>query len=381
VAVVEAEAIVIGAGAAGLSAAAMLGERGVVAQVLERDSVASSWRKRYDRLHLHTWRHLSSLPGYRLSAARGPWVARDGVVEYLEGYARHHGIDVRTGVSVERVDRGEGGWRVVTGDGALEAPFVVVATGYEHTPCLPKWPGLDSFEGDLIHGSEYRNSAPYAGRDVLVVGTGNTGAEIVVDLHEGGARKLMLSVRTPPHVFHRAANGIPSQIGSFLLSRLPPAVGDPLATAMQKATVGDLTRFGMPRPERGMLSDFRARDRVPILDVGLIELLKKDRVEVVPAVERLERRKVILRGGDSVEPDAVIACTGYLKGLDALVGHLGVLDATGAPRHSGGEEDPSAPGLHFIGYLNPLSGRLWSIRSESRRIAEAVAGARRSVAA
>ena len=380
-AVVAAEAIVIGAGAAGLSAAAMLGEAGVPTQVLERDSVASSWRRRYDRLHLHTWRHFSNLPGYRLSPARGPWVARDGVVEYLEGYARHHGVDVKAGVEVRTVERADGGWRVVTAAETLEAPFVVVATGYEHTPSLPDWPGRDSFAGELIHGSEYRNASPYAGRDVLVVGSGNTGAEIVVDLDEGGAGELMISVRTPPHVFHRAANGIPSQLGSMLLHRLPSRLGDPLASAMERATVGDLTRYGMPRPERGVLSDFRARDSVPILDVGLIKLLKQGRVEVVPAVEGFDGAKVLLHGGRSVEPDAVIACTGYHKALEPLVGHLGVLDETGAPRHCGGDQDPSAPGLHFIGYLNPLSGRLWSIRSESRRIAVSVALAREGVPA
>jgi cation diffusion facilitator CzcD-associated flavoprotein CzcO len=371
------EAIVIGAGAAGLSAAAMLADRGVATLVLERDSIASSWRRRYDRLHLHTWRHFSSLPGYRFGSGRGPWVSRDGVVDYLEGYARHHDVEVRTGVEVRTVEQADGrGWRVVTADESFEAPVVVVATGYEHTPFLPEWPGSDSFEGELIHGSEYRNAEPYAGRDVLVVGTGNTGAEIVVDLAEGGAGELMLSVRTPPHVFHRAANGIPSQLGSMLLHRLPTAVGDPLASAMQRATVGDLTRYGMPRPERGMLSDFRARDSVPILDVGLIRLLKGGRVRVVSAVEGFDGARVLLRGNRSVEPDAVIAATGYRKGLEPLVGHLGVLDQDGAPRHSGGEEDPAAPGLYFIGYLNPLSGRLWSIRSESRRIADAVAGGR-----
>jgi putative flavoprotein involved in K+ transport len=253
---------------------------------------------------------------------------------------------------------------------------VVVATGYEHTPILPEWPGSDSFEGELIHASEYRNAEPYAGRDVLVVGTGNTGAEIAVDLAEGGAGELMLSVRTPPHVMHRAANGIPAQLGGMLISRLPPALGDPLASAMQRATVGDLTRYGMPRPERGLISDFLARDRAPILDVGLIGLLKEGRVKVVPAVEGFDGPRVLLRGGRSLEPDAVIAGTGYVKGLEPLVGHLGVLDQSGSPTHRGGEENPAAPGLHFIGYINPLSGRLWSIRSESRRIADAVAAGR-----
>jgi hypothetical protein len=145
---------------------------------------------------------------------------------------------------------------------------------------------------------------------------------------------------------------------------------------MQRATVGDLTRYGMPRPERGLLSDFLARDRAPILDVGLIGLLKEGRVEVVPAVEGFEGARVLLNGGRSIEPDAVIACTGYVKGLEPLVGHLGVLDQSGSPKSRGGEENSAAPGLHFIGYINPLSGRLWSIRSESRKIADAVAGKR-----
>src|SRR4051794_15743368 len=304
----ESQAIVIGAGAGGLSAAAMLAERGVRPLVLERDSIASSWRRRYDRLHLHTWRHFSNLPGYRLAPGRGPWVARDGVVEYLEGYARHHQVEARTGVEERAIERADhAGWRVVTDGETLEAPAVVVATGYEHTPILPSWPGSDSFGGELIHGSEYRNADPYAGRDVLVVGTGNTGAEIAVDLAESGAGELMLSVRTPPHILHRAANGIPAQLGGMLMSRLPPAGGGPLASAMQRATVGDLTRYGMPHPERGLLSDFLARDRAPILDVGLIRLLKAGRVKVVPAVEALDGPKVLLSDGSSVEPDAVIA--------------------------------------------------------------------------
>jgi putative flavoprotein involved in K+ transport len=200
---------------------------------------------------------------------------------------------------------------------------------------------------------------------------------VVVDLHEHEAERIWISVRTPPHFFRRDVNGFPSQVGSLLLHRLPAAIGDRVAAAMQRTTIGDLSRFGMPRPERGVLSDFRARDVVPILDVGLIRLLKKGLVEVVPAVEGFDGPRVLLAGGRTLEPEVVIAATGYRCGLEALVEHLGVLGENGKPRYSGGEQDPAAPGLHFIGYLNPLSGRIRSMGFEARRIARAVTAARR----
>src|SRR4051794_27378483 len=97
------EAVVIGAGPAGLAAAATLQAEGVPAVVLERESVGSSWRKHYDRLHLHTVRWLSALPGLPIDRSEGRWVSRDGVVRYLEGYARHHSLDVRTNVEVKEL--------------------------------------------------------------------------------------------------------------------------------------------------------------------------------------------------------------------------------------------------------------------------------------
>ena len=367
------ETAVIGAGPGGLATAAVLRRHGIEATILERDSIAASWRKHYDRLHLHTVRWLSNLPGYRFSRSHGRWVSRDGVIAYLEGYARHHQLDVRTGVEVRRLDRSPDGWTLDTSAGPIEARFVVVATGYNNTPVLPDWPGRDGFAGELIHGQDYRNPEPYRDRDVLVVGAGNTGAEIAVDLVEGGAARVRMAIRTPPHVLLREANGVPGQVGGVLLRRLPLRVADAIVEAAQRMDVGDLSVYGIGRPPRGAFTRAVKEDVVPILDVGLIDVLKAGRVEVVAAVAGFDGADVILADGERVQPDAVIACAGYARGLEPLVGHLGLLGDRGRPVVHGGRTHPDAPGLYFIGYTNPISGMFREFGIVARRIARSIA--------
>jgi cation diffusion facilitator CzcD-associated flavoprotein CzcO len=379
------EVAIVGGGPAGLATAATLKRAGIPATVLERsDRVGASWRKHYDRLHLHPVRWLSNLPGYRFSRKHGRWVSRDGVVRYLEGYARHHALDVRTGVEVRRLDRDRdaGEWVLDMPDGPIRARFVVVATGYNHTPVLPNWPGRDSFEGELVHGQDYRNPEPYRGRDVLVVGSGNTGAEIAVDLVEGGAGRVRLAVRTPPNVLLREANGIPGQVGGVLMRHFPARVADALFTGAQRLQVGDLSQYGLPRAPRGPYTQAVRDDVVPILDVGLVEMLKRGRVEVVAALAGFEGRSALLADGSRIEPDAVIACAGYARGLEPLVGHLGVIGEKGRPTVSRGRTHPNAPNVFFIGYTNPISGMFREFGIDARHIAKAIARERgRSAAA
>ena len=363
----------IGAGPAGLATAAVLKRRGIAATVLEKsDNVAASWRRHYDRLHLHTVRWLSHLPGYRFSREHGRWVSRDGVIRYLEGYVRHHGLDVRTGVEVRGLERDGDEWVLDTPQGRWRARHVVVATGYNHTPVLPDWPGRERFEGELIHGQDYRNAEPYRGRDVLVVGTGNTGAEIAVDLVEGGAGRVRIAVRTPPAVMLREANGLPSQVTGVMLRHLPLPLADALARSSAKMLVGDLTEYGLPPNPRPVTRAVR-EDVVPILDVGLVDLVKQRRVEVVAGLASLDGRDVVLMDGSRIQPDAVIACAGYARGLEPLVGHLGLLGHKGRPVVHGDRTHPSAPRLYFIGYTNPISGMFREFGITARRIARAIA--------
>lgn len=368
------EAVVIGAGPAGLSAAAMLRRRGVDALVLDRaDAVAASWRGHYDRLHLHTVRWLSHLPGYRIPRRYGKWVARDDVVRYLEEYAAHHALEVRLGTQVSRVDRSADGWTVETPAETLQTRAVVVATGHNHTPALPDWPGAEGFTGELLHASTYRNSKPFAGRSVLVVGCGNTGAEIAVDLVEGGARDVAIAVRTSPHIVLRERYGVPSLALGVLFRHLPARVFDPIAAAMRKADIGDLTAYGLPTPKDGLYERILRDDAIPLVDVGFLAALKAGQITVVPGVVGFDGEHVVHADGLMRPADLVIAATGYRRGLEPLIGHLGVLGRDGRPTVRRAQTHPNAPRMWFTGYTNPISGMFREVGIDARHIARAAA--------
>ncbi|MEU9913522.1 NAD(P)/FAD-dependent oxidoreductase [Streptomyces sp. NPDC051001] len=367
---------VIGGGPGGLAVAHALRAQGIRAVVLEKsDRVGASWRRHYDRLHLHTTRRLSALPGLAMPRRFGRWVARDDVVRYLEKYAEHHELEIVTGVEVSRVERSPDGtgWLLhATGGRELTGAAVVVATGYNHTPLVPDWPGLTTYAGELVHAADYRNAEPYAGRDVLVVGAGNTGAEIAVDLVEGGAGRVRLSVRTAPHIVRRSTAGWAAQYTGVLVRRLSVGLVDRLARPLAKLSVPDLSEHGLPRPDTGLYTRVR-QGAIPVQDVGLIDAVRKGRVEVVAAVDGFEKDEVLLADGTRITPDTVIAATGYARSLEDLVGHLDVLDTRGLPVVNGAGTPQNAPGLHFTGFVTPISGTFREVAIDAVKIAKAVA--------
>jgi putative flavoprotein involved in K+ transport len=376
-AVVRVEVAVVGGGPGGLAAAAMLKRRGLHPVVLERDAIGSFWRGQYDRLHLHTIRWLSNLPGYHFPRSEGKWVSRDGVVRHLERYAEHYSLDVRLGVEVQRIDATEGGWRLQTSKGPIDAWAVVLATGYNLEPVRPQWPGIETFEGELVLGSEYRRPQPYAGRRVLVVGTGNSGAEISVDLVEGGATKVWISYRTPPNLTVRDGPIPPPLLGMVLRAcRVSTATGDRLMAFLTRKLVAELKTYGLPPSPRGVVTQMVRDDVIPVIDVGLIDMLRKGHVQPVPAVDRVSGADVTLTDGTQLQPDVVIACVGYRRGLEPLVGHLGVLGPKGKPLAFGGDELKNAPRMFFVGYKNTIAGMFREFGYEAKHIARVLRKAR-----
>ena len=365
------DVLVIGAGPAGLAASACLRKEGLEHVVLEREgNIGSAWRRHYDRLHLHTSKTCSGLPmtPWPKSAPRYP--SREQMVQYLEAYAAAHRIAPRLGTAVHAVKRAADRFTVETSAGVMTPRFVVMATSYNGVPNLPSLPGMESFRGTAIHAAEYRNANPYQGKRTLVVGCGNSGAEIALDLAEQGVDVAMV-VRGPVHVVPRDMFGQPTQHTNILLSRLPLWLRDAIAVRTVGLVVGDLSRWGIVRPAAGPNRMIEESGRVPILDLGTIAMVKQEKIRVLPAAQEVLPDRVRFAGG-AVHPfEAIIFATGYTPSLGRLIdGFETIADARGRPHRFG--EETGIAGLYFVGFKNPPTGALREIALEASRVARSI---------
>lgn len=359
--------VVVGAGPAGLATAALLRRDGVRAVVVDRaERVGASWIARYDSLRLNTVRWMSDLPGLRMPRSFGRWVGRDDLVDYFERYAEHHRLELVLGPdgAVDRLAPGGDRRFEVTGGRTWHADGVVIATGHSRTPTWPDWPGRDRFVGRVLHAADYRNPEQVAGARVLVVGAGSSGGEICVDLARADV-DVTWAVRSAPRVFPREVIGLPSTPFAPPADVMPASLVDRAAPWVERRIYGD--RDYLPEPTTPMMELLR-HHKEPMTADGIVEAIRSGRVGVVGAVSDLDEHGALLDDGDRVDADVVIAATGYRPLLDPLVGHLGVLGADGRPS----SVMPLA-GLGFVGFRVPLTGTLWAIEYDARRVSRALA--------
>lgn len=367
--------IIIGAGPAGLAMAGQLAHRNLPFTVLEAsEHIGIAWRSHYDRLHLHTVKQYSALPHLPYPANYPTYVSRLQVVEYLEQYAGHFGIRPKFNQDVVSIRRGPGGmWQVSTKTDTLEADRVIVSTGYNRVPNVPELPGQRDFRGIVWHSREYRNGAAFRGENVLVVGMGNTGAEIALDLLEHGANPV-ISVRGPVNIVNRDSFGKPTQPTAIFLSRFPNWFYDLMAGLSQKLTVGDLTKYGLGKPAHPASYDTR-RGKIPVIDVGTLDQIKAGRIGVVPGIERVAPKTVRFTDGSERPFDAIVLATGYRPGLAPILSDdlsTRILNGRGYPRHLWFDE-PDLQGLYFLGFTTPLTGIIYNLTIDSDKIVRHVA--------
>jgi cation diffusion facilitator CzcD-associated flavoprotein CzcO len=264
-----------------------------------------------------------------------------------------------------------GVWQVRTQDTRYQAQNLVIATGYNREPYLPRWPGQASFRGTLLHSSQYRTGEPFKHQAVLVVGFGNSGGEIAMDLVEQGAQPS-LAVRSAVNVIPRELFGIPILTIAIFQSRLPPQVADAMNAPILRAVIGDLTRYGLCPSPRGPVTQIQRDARIPLIDVGTIQLIKRGQIKVCPGIEKFTEDGVEFADGTQGKFDAVILATGYRPRVNAFLEEASAAhDENGTPLSSG--QEAPIPGLYFCGYSVSPTGMLREIALEARRISAAIA--------
>lgn len=299
------------------------------------------------------------------------YIHKDLYAEYLQNYANHFDLRcvMNSRVLKVRVNEKENDKNLIveTDDEKWSSRVVVIATGQFGTPVIPKWTGLDEFQGKIIHSVEYKTGEEYIGKRVLVIGSGNSGAEIAADLAECGAESVSISIRTPPAIVPRDFLGTPTQIFGIMMSRLPPRLADRVGSGLARLALGDLTRYGIKAPA---WLPFTSK-RTPIIDVGLIKQVKSGNVKVRPTIANFGPTGVVYDDGHEESLDALIAATGFTTGLDQLLGISGILDAKGFPLYPPGQPTP-VPGLFFMGFVETNRGHLYEANIASRKLAKNV---------
>lgn len=366
--------VIIGASAAGLASAACLKRADIAFELLEkREHTGNLWRTAYDRLHLHTNRAISSLPYTPMPASYPRYPAREQVVQYLEMYQQEHDLHPRFGQAVTSVEQNtDGTWQTVTATGETYiSQHVIIATGMTNSANMPTWQGMESFNGQIIHSTDYKNPEPYQGKRVCVVGFGNSAGEIALDLAEHGI-DVTLSVRGAVNIIPRDLFGVPILAVAIPMSLLPAKVADMLSAPMLRLTIGNYANTGLKPLPYGPNEQVKRDQSVPLLDIGTVKAIRQNKIAVKGGIDHFTADSVVFKDGEQVEFDAVICGTGFRANLSAFLkdAHK-VTDEDGNPEVSG--EESALKGLYFCGFYVSPTGMLREISIEARKIARAIA--------
>jgi len=349
--------VVIGGSQAGLAVGYHLRQRGVPFVILDaNDRIGDAWRRRWDSLCLFTPGRYDGLPGMPFPGSPSSYPTKDETADYLEAYARTFELPVRTGRKVDRLSKVGDRFTVICGTHALFAENVVVATGAYHHPRVP--PFARELDGRIVqlHSKEYRNPSQIQEGGVLVVGAGNSGAEIAIELARH--HRTWLSGRDTGEE--------PTRAGS-----LPDRLFTPIMWLMAtRLTVN--THFG--RKLRDHFLD-------PPRGIPLGRVRRKDfaraGIERVPRMRGVTNGSPVLEDGRALEVSNVIWCTGFIPDYGWI--DLSLPIQNDLPIHDRGIVE-SCPGLYFVGlpFLYSLSSvLLGGVGRDAKHIVNHIVSTRR----
>ncbi|KAM7501530.1 hypothetical protein LguiB_000434 [Lonicera macranthoides] len=361
--------VIIGAGPSGLAVGACLKEQGIPFVVLERaNCIASLWQNRtYDRLKLHLPKKFCQLPNFPFPQHFPQYPSKKQFIDYLESYAKHFDINPQFNESVQsaKYDDVCQLWRVrtvsTTESTRSEVDYIcqwlVVATGENAERVMPDIEGLQEFGGEVIHASEYKSGEKYSGKKVLVVGCGNSGMEVSLDLSNHGAKPSMV-VRSSVHVLPREILGTSTfQLGMLMMKWLPLWLVDKLLLILAWLILGSTDKYGLKRPKIGPLELKNNHGKSPVLDIGALQKIRAGEIKVVSGIKKFSRGLVELVNGENLEIDSVVLATGYCSNVPYWLLESEFFCKNGFPRSPFPNGWKGKGGLYAVGFTRRgLSG-------------------------
>ncbi|KAF5801587.1 putative indole-3-pyruvate monooxygenase [Helianthus annuus] len=348
--------VIVGAGPSGLAVSACLREQDVPFVVIERsDCIASLWQKHtYNRLKLHLPKKFCQLPRLPFPEEYPEYPTKKQFIAYLENYAQKFDIKPHFNECVQSAKYDEACqlWRVVTvsttestrSETEYICQMLVVATGENAEGVVPEIDGLQDFSGEVVHAKDYKSGENYTGKKVLVVGCGNSGMELSLDLSNHNAKpsivvrssvifKLTPSKRSnlfsrkripiktkhlinlfslQVHILPREIMGKSTfDLAMILMKWLPLWLVDKLLLILTWFILGNTHKYGIKRPSIGPLELKNRHGKTPVLDIGALQKIRSGDITVVPGVKRFKRNSVELVDGETVDIDSVVLATGY----------------------------------------------------------------------
>ncbi|KAL8216870.1 hypothetical protein R6Q57_023707 [Mikania cordata] len=347
--------IIVGGGPSGIAVAACLKHNGIPSLVLEKDDcIASLWQhKAYDYVKLHLPKQLCELPmlGYPKNYPKYP--TKNQFIAYVTAYADHFAIKPLFKQKVESAgfELERGVWRVKTQDSGYESRWLVVATGENAEALVPEIPGAETFEGRVVHASEYKNGREFRGKKVVVIGCGNSGMEISLDLCNHDSIPFMV-VRNSVHVVPREIFGFSTfGVAMTLLNWLPVKLTDKLILYISHYILGDTEKFGLWRPKTGPLELKMTTGRSPIVDAGALSKIKTGDIKVVEqGVREISKNGVKFMDGQELECDCIVLATGYKSNVTSWLKGSDFFTDNGMPKTSFPNNWKGENGLYTAGF-------------------------------
>lgn len=368
--------IIIGAGPAGLACAGALCKKGIPFKILEKSkNIAASWVNHYDRLSLHTIKELSQLPHLPFPEEYPEYVPKNLLLDYYQKYCEHFNINPIFNAEVSAIEEEEKEWKISCSNGqTYSSNSIIICTGFNRIPNLPSWNGSETYQGSVIHSKDYRNSAQLAGNSFLVVGMGNSGAEIALDLSLNN-KEVDLSVRGPVNIVPRDFLGNPTQKTAKKLAVLPTFIGDRIGRIVQFLSMGNLRKHGLRPAKLFPAQQLREYGKTPVIDLGTVAQIKRGRIKVQPGILKFDAQKVHFTNNITKSYDHIIMATGYHSKVEEFAPFVkNHLNSHGHPDKLILQKKKSKL-AYFVGFNAYASGLLESIHEQAIEVATHLADA------